>query len=316
MQCQNVLCIRSTAKQAWVPVPLKNDVVALTATRSPWAIRFLTTGTKNKQRDPGECGLALKAFEKELRNRSGQPSVDDDAEEPTPTPKKQRAGGCALNDDSDDENESSPAPSSATGLHESDGEDERSAASTKKRKTDNSKTEGATLKLQLKGPCGKDGPIVLVGFGKGPGLLLKADPANVLATLKSIDEQFDRLATAGRSLQFAKTTASSQEPGAMKGNGQQPSGCFVPLQQSTKPESSSDANKIRFDMKAGGYIIHYHDENLKRHRLSAGFLVPRSDWMDKPLAGAEYAAAKDLVYKKAQAKWNSLDLSKEKRYTV
>ena len=314
MQCAEVLCIRANARQAWLPVNVKKEgnisCVPLNATKSPWAIRLLTSGTR-KARDPSECALALKAFEIEVRHES--PSGDQ-------TPKKTQ--GCALSLDSDDEGqEEDESPSGPRSLDMESDDDERPAASggaSKKRKANIMYKSVKKVGLRLVA-LGSAGAHVTLGFGKGPGLLLQPDPQNILAAISYVDDNFDRLAAQGRSSNvenlrrqapnWQADASISQQVSPVKHAriGQQP---VSPKEKST----SIDAGRVRFDLKSGGYIIHYAAGDGKVHRLTAGFLVPRSDHMGHPLDSVKYAAAKKGVLEKARDKWNSLDQSAAPRY--
>jgi hypothetical protein len=308
MQCKSVMCVRANSRQAWLPVVEKTisgvSYVPLNSTRTPWATRFLNTG-KGKQRDPTECGLALKAFEQEVRSRATPAQTKDQYDSASPDAKTKR-GGCALALDSDGDDDDVE--------HGSSSEDsERPAASdTNPRKR--SRIQQTTVKSKgllsiLLGDT--DAVAIQVGFGKGPGLLLEAVPENVFNVLSYVDEQFDRLAALGRTNNLAtlgkKTAASSQThlPAQPAASGH----------QSDKPKATSiDTGRVRFDLKAGGYLIFYADAEGKARRISAGFLVPRSDYMGHPLPVEKYQEAKCAVLHKARAKWDSMDMSTNKRY--
>lgn len=324
MQCERVLCIRGNNKQAWLPVPLKGEGalahVPLNATRSPWIVKLLLSGTK-KSRDPGECALVLKAFEAQVRK--GNPQVRKGNQwnvEPvervaanTATPRKTKKA-CALSLDSDDEpmSQASICSSPQSGGTCS-GEDDRPAASGAKRpRRGISVGKGGMFVRTLEEQDGSAGKSVTLGVGSGPGLLIGATADNVVNVVKYIDDNFDRLADVARSEQAARmraegAPASSQNPPAPQeaASGQHTGGDQQP---------GLDARKIRFDMKTGGFILHHQGDTGKMHRLSQGFVVQRLDFMGVPLGAELYAQAKGAMLRRAREKWNELDKSKALRY--
>ena len=300
MQCEVVMCLRLSGRAPWVPVPVTTEgvteCVRLCSTRAPWALTVIRPHGQNK-RDPHECCLVLRTFEAEVRATLTTSDVSDDSQSSSPTPTKLRL--C----DSESEDElcrKRPCSKSAGG--------DRPASSppAKKRKALRSSVGSIGFASSKLGD-----EIVRMGVGKGPGLLLYADTANILNVMKYIQDNFDRLAEAGRSMNLDKSAAERDAPEIInvEASGMQPE-----LQKKKKVKQGVDAGKVRFDFKTGGYTIHYVDENDKPHRLAAGFVVPRACPRGVTLNGEDYALAKQAVLQKARKRWNELDSSDAGRY--
>ena len=81
MDAELVLCVRSSSRQHWVPVPVTSrgavKCATLSSTKSLWALKALTNG--NKYRDMHDAAMVLRAFENEARTLVGLKSATSDS---------------------------------------------------------------------------------------------------------------------------------------------------------------------------------------------------------------------------------------------
>ena len=298
MEAANVLCIRPTARKAWIVVPTTNrgisSCVALSSTKSPWAIRALV-GAK-KDRDCADATLVLKAFEVDIRARhiSSKSGTSNSSESGTPPKKK-------LNrlDDSDDEPEEEEVQDDA-------GDSQTSACSqpTTKKKSRVSVSKFGFGKVDL------NGKTAMVGWNKGPGLQLQADAETVTTVFQHLNTQYDILLAAGRKVADGRLAARNHETCTL--NRLAPSEC----RKRPSDVVNYDTNRIRFDFRNGAFTVHYQGDDNKAHRMSTDFVVPRtSTSTGNVLEGEAYIKAKEVVLAKARDAWNQHDKSGAERYT-
>ena len=298
MEAAKVLCIRPTTRKAWIVVPTTNrgiaSCVALSSTKSPWAIRALV-GAK-KDRDCADATLVLKAFEVDIRARhiSSKSGTSNSSESGTPPKKK-------LNrlDDSDDEPEEEEVQDDA-------GDSQTSACSqpTTKKNARVSVSKFGFGKVDL------NGKTAMVGWNKGPGLQLQADAETVTTVLQHLNTEYDILLAAGRKVAHGRLAARNHETCTL--NRLTPSEC----RKRPSDVVNYDTNRIRFDFRNGAFTVHYQGDDNKAHRMSTDFVVPRtSTSTGNVLEGEAYIKAKEVVLAKARDAWNQHDKSGAERYT-
>ena len=293
MEVASVLCVRNGARTSWIPVPTKRrgtfHCVALTSSKSPWAIRVLA-GTK-KDRDSGGAALVLKAFESNVR---AQVSRLDVLGASPPSPKKQRL----LDSDSESDRPESPEGDSHPSSFPSP-PNQGSKAPT--RRVD----KVGFTKIEL------NGLEVDVGFHKGPGLLFPANAETVASVLKFLDQEYDVLLAAGRDINGQRLAARKDGPQELLAK-LPPSECRKgAIASDTTAEV--DTNKIRYDFGRSAFkLLYLEGGSLKR--LSKGFEVPRTDAMGTVLSCGDYAKMKAGILRKARMAWNKLDQSDAPRF--
>ena len=278
------------------------DCVKLCSTRSPWALSIIRADGK-KKRDPQECVLVLKSFEQEARTALGVSPATEESPQSPPPPAKATLGDSESEDEVTPKSKASTSPSALVSASE-----DRPAASPPAKKRKSVSSVGMSKVLL-------GGQSVRMGVGKGPGLLLYADTENVLNALCYVKENFERLADAGR-MEVAEQLRMKRESCGRTPSSDSHESEACGLQPALiAVKGHKDSGKIRFDLKAGGYILHYEGADGKTHRVAAGFVVPRLDPMGKPLDGATYSHAKEFVLQKARRRWNELDCGAAPRYT-
>ena len=297
MEAANVLCIRPTTRKAWIVVPTTNrgiaSCVALSSTKSPWAIRALV-GAK-KERDCADATLVLKAFEVDIRARYSSKSGNS-SESGTGTPPKKKLNRL---DDSDDEPEEEEVQDDA-------GVSQTSACS---QPTTKKSSQVSVSKIGF-GKVDLNGKTAMVGWNKGPGLQLQADAETVTTVLQHLNTQYDILLAAGRKVAQGRHAARNHETCTL--NRLAPSEC------KKRPSTvvNYDTNRIRFDFRNGAFTVHYQGDDNKAHRMSTDFVVPRtSTSTGNVLEGEAYIKAKEVVLAKARDAWNQHDKSGAERYT-
>ena len=287
MEVASVLCVRAGPRACWIPVPTTRrgnlDTVALTSSKSPWAIRALVGA--NRDRDSCGATLVLKAFESDVRAQVADVAVPDAS---PPSPKKPRL----LDSDSEAEDDSQQSSLSSPC---------KRVGKAPARRVD----KVGFSKIEL------DGLEVDVGFNKGPGVLFPADAAVVSSVLKFLDQKYEVLLAAGRGLTGVRVAARKDGPHELL--------VTVPpfeRRKGTQPADSTgehDTNKIRFDFARGAFKILYVAGGEIR-RKTKGFEVPRTDALGLVLSGSEYAKVKAAILHKARMAWNQLDESGESRF--
>ena len=297
MEVASVLCVRTSARASWIPVPTTRrgtvDCVTLNCSRSPWAVRALV-GT---QQDRDSCGanLVLKAFESDVRAQVT--GLTEEVESP-PSPKRPRL----LDTDSEAEAEDDSQQS-----HVSTPRKHGSKAPA--RRVD----KVGFTKIQL------DGTEFDVGFHKGPGVLFPANASTVNGVLTFLDQKYDVLLVAGRDLHGKRLAARKGGPHELLAT-VPPSKCRkgapttdITPERDTNKTPERDTNKIRFDFNRGAFKICYFYGDAMR-RSSKGFEVPRTDALGLILGRTDYAKVKAGVLHKARMAWNRLDQSDAARF--
>ena len=315
--------MRTNTKQPWIAVPVSEvggiDCAALSSTRSPWVVKLLTSGC-NKKRDAQEVSWALKAFERQVRESHrtagkdvvGVEDIDNGlqpagtqrlaaSEAVQPFAKKRR-----LTLDSDDEEDTQLSLDSHSSIDSND------------RRTTNRKKCQSIVKVGLS--CITFGDTtMMVGINKGPGILIQASEDNLLKTITHLSDNFSELAQEGRKMCTQRAELVTSGPNGLQPGGLQPGKdeqlSPVKLKQLlTDDTKKEDIGKVRYDFNTGGFIIQYEGDDGKRHRISAGFLVPRIDMMGNNLDIDAYAKVKTRTQTRARAKWNEMDKSKVSRF--
>ena len=192
MEVASVLCVRISARSAWIPVPASRrggcSCVTVTSSKSPWAIRALT-GTK-KDRDSCGTALVLKAFESDVR---AQIAGRDQADTTPPPSKKPRL----VESDSEVDDEES----------EREGDDSQQSSCSKVPRGPTRRVEKVGFtKIEL------DGLEVEVGFHRGPGVQVPATAETVAKVLTFLDQKYDVLLAAGRDLTGQRLAARKGGP--------------------------------------------------------------------------------------------------------
>ena len=293
MQVACVLCVRPHGRAAWIPVPVKQrgteSCVALTSSKSPWAIRALTGFNKGRT----GCGatLVLRAFESDVRAQANCEQTEADRGL-QPDDKRQRL--CDTDtEDADDSQDSSPPKH----------------GSPKQYRATRVDIVGFTT-------VAIGGLDVKVGFYKGPGVLLPATTEAVSGVLKFLDQRYDELLEAGRELNGKRLAARKDGPQELLSR-VPPFDCANGSRaKKTSPAnlSQTDTNKVRFDFRCDGFQIKYTDADGAPKTLTKGFVVSRNDAVTGlVLAKPEYKKLKKDMLHKARMTWNELDKSSAPR---
>ena len=294
MEVASILCVRSSARAAWIPVPTSRRgglaCVTVTSSKSPWAIRALT-GAK-KDRDSCGATLVLKAFESDVRARACSQVAGREGTDAAPPPSKKPR---LLGSDSEDEEESE---------QEEDDSQQSSCSKVPRGPTRRVDKVGFT-KIEL------DGVEVEVGFHKGPGVQVPANAETVDKVLTFLEANYDILLASGRDLAGQRLAARRDGPHELLAK-VPPSECrkdtFTP-----GATLGRDTNKIRFDFTRDAFKLLYFDGDTQK-RTTKGFEVPRVDALGLVLGRDDYAKMKAAVLRKARMAWNKLDQSDAPRF--
>ena len=294
MEVASILCVRSSARAAWIPVPISRRgglaCVTVTSSKSPWAIRALT-GAK-KDRDSCGATLVLKAFESDVRAQTCSQVAGREGTDAAPPPSKKPR---LLGSDSEDEEESE---------QEEDDSQQSSCTKVPRGPTRRVDKVGFT-KIEL------DGVEVEVGFHKGPGVQVPANAETVAKVLTFLETKYDILLAAGRDLAGQRLAARRDGPHELLAK-VRPSQC---RKDTSTPGATlgRDTNKIRFDFTRDAFKLLYFDGDTQK-RTTKGFEVPRVNAFGLVLGHDDYAKMKAGVLHKARMAWNKLDKSDEPRF--